>query len=364
VTGWDALSLAFSLGWALQGVRDAVPVRIEFEAPANCSSAEAFYTGVRARTDRVRTAAGSEPAMSLRVQLSVRGRKVQGKLAARDEAGVAQTRAVEGTTCDEVVEALSLTAALAIDPKARFTAARTNEGRPSEGSNGAPSTAGATSSAGDRSGDAPPSRDKTASNPAPAADPAEGSDTERAADASRDSAESVAPFRFEAGAQLAAATLLRTELSVGPALFARLSQTGTGLRPSLGVVVMHLRNDILASDIAADVRWTGVVLSACPFRFGVSSAVGVRACGFANGGWLSATGREVSAPATRARSWWSAGALLRGEGDIGPHMKVEAELGLGAPLVRRRFVVTEPERFVGETPDLAPFGAVGLGYRF
>ena len=113
-------SLLLALGWAATAAPAPIPLRIEFEAPSGCSSAESFYAGVRARTDRVRRAEATETGVHLRVRLTRRTTDVHGELRGFDERGETETRSVNGESCEEVVEALSLTAALALDPNARF----------------------------------------------------------------------------------------------------------------------------------------------------------------------------------------------------------------------------------------------------
>jgi hypothetical protein len=58
---------------------EAIPFRVEFDAPAGCSSADAFYAGVMARSDRVRRAASAEEG----VRLGVRIRRAPGARRAR-----------------------------------------------------------------------------------------------------------------------------------------------------------------------------------------------------------------------------------------------------------------------------------------
>jgi len=94
---------------------DAVPIRVEFDAPAGCSSADTFYGGLLARMSRARRALPGEAAVHFGVKLTRAGNKVRGELRLMDGSpGDGDTRRVEGETCDAVVEVLSLTAALAL----------------------------------------------------------------------------------------------------------------------------------------------------------------------------------------------------------------------------------------------------------
>ncbi|HEY7371627.1 MAG TPA: hypothetical protein VIF57_05560, partial [Polyangia bacterium] len=94
---------------------DGVAIRVEFDAPAGCSSADTFYGGLLARMNRARRAVPGEDAIRLAVRLTRVGSRVRGELRLMGGGrGEGDTRRVEGETCDAVVEVLSLTAALAL----------------------------------------------------------------------------------------------------------------------------------------------------------------------------------------------------------------------------------------------------------
>src|SRR4029079_4093376 len=93
---------------------DAVAIRVECDAPAGCSSVDAFYAGLLARMKSARRASSGEDAVHLGVRLTRSGTKVRGELRILDGPGDGDTRRVEGESCEAVVEVLSLTAALAL----------------------------------------------------------------------------------------------------------------------------------------------------------------------------------------------------------------------------------------------------------
>ncbi len=93
-----------------------IAIRVQFESPPGCSDSDVFYGGIRARSSRIRLAGTGQPATTLRVRVVRAGNKVQGELRIVDSQGEADTRQLDGFTCDEVVQALALTAALALDP--------------------------------------------------------------------------------------------------------------------------------------------------------------------------------------------------------------------------------------------------------
>src|SRR5450631_1164766 len=100
----------------------SVPVRVEFDAPTGCSDAEAFFAGVVARARHVHRAHPGETAVRLTVHVTRTGGRVRGELRVNEAGGEGETRRVDGATCAEVVQVLSLTAALAIDPTADLLA--------------------------------------------------------------------------------------------------------------------------------------------------------------------------------------------------------------------------------------------------
>ena len=106
------------LAWAAPAAADTEPIRIVFHAPAGCPDEAAFTGQITARTQRARLAAAGEVARTFSVTISpARGARARGKLVIDDPRGPSASRAVSGT-CEEVVSALGLVAALAIDPRA------------------------------------------------------------------------------------------------------------------------------------------------------------------------------------------------------------------------------------------------------
>jgi hypothetical protein len=298
-------------------------VRIEFDAPSDCAEVSSFYDRVRARTDRVRLAEAGMQALTLRVRVVRKGGKVHGLLRMTDEHGASTTREVDGGSCTEVVDALSLTATLALDPTA---------------SPEAPPPA------------APPPVEvvtlvATPSHPPPS--PIEES------------------LGFEAGLQGGTAEVISPYLSLGGALFARLtSRTGGRVSRSLGFALAHFGNDILLPEHEIATRLTTLTLSACPQRLYASGAFSLEPCALFAGGALSASSRGVSNPGSSLRSWWSAGALLRASIPLGGGSALELEAGGAVPLLKRRFILGGSETYLGESPGISGFVSLGLSYRF
>lgn len=312
------------LGWSSAAAAPApIPVRIDFEAPPGCSTAEQLYEGIRARSDRVKLVAEGEEGWEIRVRLRRVGRRVRGELRVVHDRGATDTRAVEGSSCDTVVQALSFTAALALDKVAE-------EIEP-------PPVA------------APPPPTPPPPPPPPAVE----------------APERLEPFRIEMGAQILLAQVVSPGVNLGGALVARLTQRAdSALSPSFGLSLVHARNDVLPGADRASVQWTAVTLTGCPLRWDIAGSLGAAPCITATGGWLAATGHGVTSPESAVRSWWSAGVLARAAVSLGASTALEIEAGASFPLVHRRFTIAFPAETVAKTPAISPLTSVGIVHSF
>jgi hypothetical protein len=88
-------------------------VALGYDAPAECPDAAAFVRRVKAREPRFEPV--PESSRGWEVLLIATDSGVVGKLTTTDASGARATRSVEGATCEEVVGALVLVAALALD---------------------------------------------------------------------------------------------------------------------------------------------------------------------------------------------------------------------------------------------------------
>jgi len=323
--GASVLFQLVALGLPAAGSVEApTPIRIVFDAPADCSTGEAFYQGVRSRTDRVRRAETGETGTELGVRVTKTSGKVHGELNLTGEHGESDRRVVDGETCDEVVEALSLTAALALDPTARLSTTAVLPPPPA------------------------PSIPAPAPCPPPPLPPVFPNSFELALHARAVVAEVVSPYASFGGSIGA---------SVSP-----VASAPTG--PSFGISLEYLANDVLTEPVDAAVHTTIVMLSACPLRADLGSGVFVDPCLLGKGGWLEAEGRGLTNPDWAIRSWWSLGAEVALEVGLGAGFSAEVAPRLDVPLVKRSFVSGEPPEALGETPAVSAGVGLGIGYYF
>lgn len=299
-----------------------IPLRVVFEAPSDCSSVDAFYAGVRARTERVRLASPGESATELQVHLSQSSTGAHGELRMLGEHGETDTRKVDGGSCDEIVEALSLTAALALDPAARVTPVPVPPEEP------------------------PPKPPEPPPPPPP------------------QPAKEPSSLGLELGAKVMVSEVVSSFTDVGGELSARVRFRGeNSVEPSMGVALVRLQNDFFGVPKRASIRYTAVAVTACPARWSVRGVVTLEPCALLLAGWLGAAGKGNTYNVSVLRSLYSAGGSLT----LGvPFGAVAFELS-GAftlPLVSRRFVAGDPASTVGETPAISPIGALGFRYAF
>jgi hypothetical protein len=358
------------------------PIRVRYEAPAECPDEGAFVGEVRARTSRARLAAAGERARSFEVAVARRGGRFQGRLDVREPSGAASRREVSGASCAEVVSALALVTALAVDPRASTSAraapalSATPDAAPlSEPA--APSSADASAS-GAPAGPLPPADagapdaaspeasvdaavDASAGASPPAARPAPpvpvaSAPAEPDPYASR-------PVRLFLGLGYGARSGLAPQLAPESTFFLEASLPPRGLlAPALR---LSLERDaglaIVASDgYLARFERTAARLDGCVVRLPLGP-VDLAPCASFAAGVLAGEGRVGGAVVTAARPWVDAALAARARVSLFERLSLELDAGGFVPFVRDSFVF-EPGTTVHETPPAGAFfgGAAGI----
>jgi hypothetical protein len=134
--------------------------------------------------------------------------------------------------------------------------------------------------------------------------------------------------------------------------------------PWFGFALGYLGNDLLSEPDDFKVHLTTASVSACPLRPRLGSSFFVSPCGVVKGGFLEARGLGVSDPKWVFRTWWSLGAEVVLELDLGAGMSVELAPSLDIPLIKREFTSGEPPEAIGETPAVSAGVNLGIGYHF
>lgn len=337
------LSLVIATAAVAAAVADneTKPVEVDFEGPEGCSGANAFFAGLRSRTEHVRRADGNEPRTTLEVRLSRERGRVVGELRMIDDRGETDTRKVQGPSCDDVVQALSLTAALALDPTALVA--------------GPPEAPRADADATEEPAQPEVAPPEPAEPPSP---PVVVAPTPPVSEATP------APvFGSELGVGVVGLSLLSGSISPGIAVAVRktFGQGQGAFRPTVGLAVSYVRNDVFQTPQDAEVALLGGGATLCPLRL-AASILTVRPCALVLAGWLRAAGRQVTHVNTVDRAWLSAGLTVRSAAALGRGLSVELEGGISAPLLERSFYSTVPRNVVAKTPVISPIVSVGLTY--
>jgi hypothetical protein len=315
---WLLGLVVFVVAPSLRADDASVPVRLELDGPFGCVSGRELLGALQSRNGRVRLAAGDESALLLRVRVTEAAHALHGQLELITEDGARSSRSVEGDSCKAVVDALALTAALALQLAA-----------------------------------------ESPSSPATAAVP-----TVVARDAGariRPSSPRKKAVHFELGAQAAVAQMVTPHLNVGGNLLGR-ARLDRGLESSFSVALLHTRNELFESSRHAALRVTGVSLTACPAQLKLLGGVRLEPCLSGTGAQLEAIGRDLPMTRSVKRSWWGVGGLGRASVSPWQGVALEVEGGALVPLVDRELVVLPSGASLGKTPVLAPFANVGVSY--
>ncbi len=305
-----------------------MPVRLELTAPRGCSSLRELLAAIQRRNGRVRLASDSEPALALHVTIRADEHgAASGELTVRTKQGESSARSVTGSSCEAVVDALALTAALSLGSY-EFSPP------PAQAPSALPVAA-------------PPPPVPSAASPAAREEWRTGS----------------ARWQLEAGAQASLGQMVTPHLQAGGALLGRARwERSSTVSPSFTLSVSHTRNELFESSRRAGMALTGVSLAACPLSLPLASGVRLDPCITASVAELRASGRELPAATTVSRSWWGAGALARVSVSPWTGFSLEVEGGALVPLVERHFIVEPSGRSLGSTPDIAPFVTAGLAH--
>lgn len=307
-------------------------VRLDYQVDASCAGQDAFVAEVHARSPRVRFAADATRTLVVRVVRSA----PSGKLAGRVEIGGTQ-RAVAGATCEEVISALGLVTALALDPLA---------------STGANPDAGAGAGA-------------TATTTTTTTATASTNERDAAADATTSVDERELPvearkWSFAAGADMEVVLGAAPDPMFGVPVFFEVARTLTPHFALGGAFrFVHTDDTSLSGGIGADFDWTVGALDLCAIlragRFRVD------ACERSSFGVLEGHGLGIVPAKGATRPWVDLGlALALRVRVIGP-VFVEATGHVGAVLVRDRFFL-QPNQTVFQAPSFAGEAGGGLGF--
>lgn len=323
-------TIALALALTSAGTVSAETVRLAWHAPAECPAQTQFVSEVRARTPSAQLSDSITDGRVFGVIVTRSEGKYSGQLQIQEESGRANTRSFEGDTCAEVVSALALLTALALDP---------NAPKPTVGDE--PLSA------------VPPSIPPAAITPVQP-------------QPHRDVAASVAPnaqplpWHMAAGARASMAGWIAPQLLPAVDLFGEVWQQRAGiLSPDfrLGLGTAWYSGD------AARWQWYLARLEACPLRLPISRILTSQSCIGADVGAVHGTGVDISSPRSSTRVWVAAG-LSTGLWLESGSVFTSISAGLMAPITRYRFYFDNPWTELHRIPYVGATAALGAGVRF
>jgi hypothetical protein len=283
---------------------------------------------------RARLADPIEPAVDLGATVIARSGGFMGYLRVRPIEGTETTRAVPAATCDEVVSALALIAAIVVDPDAVLPEA--------------PSASAA------EPAPAPATAQKEP--PPPLAPPAV-ERVERRQPAPR--------YWFVAAGEVGAVGAIAPDVAVDAAIGVGVIDTGPSLfAPSLRVSARSAFSaDVVSSDGTASFTRLAGRLTGCPLRVRLGP-VGLRPCALLELGSLHASSSNAVEPNSPTVLWGAAGVTGRGEVLLLDRLVLGLELGALFPFRHDDFYYL-PQHSIAHRVDVAGFvGAFDIGVRF
>ena len=316
-------ALAILLAGGVAQGAETTPVRLRYTAPAECPDRQGFFEQVSARTKLARLAHASETATTLLVRIKhVRGGS-GGTLEISAPPGRAAQREVKAASCEQVVAALALMTALAIDP--------------------------------DASTEPVSKRPRPAPKPKPESRPQRRTPKERPASALT---------RWKGGVSLELLGGIAPELVPAVRPFVEIDREGRvpwGFAMRLSAA--RLKTDVRADSGGAEFRLWSARLEGCPAHLRVLRPLWISACLSFDIGELTATGYGVIPSEQVSRPWLTAGEITRLELRLFNALAVEAAFEIMFPLVRDRFFVGT-DVTLHRTPAVAGGGAAGVGVQF
>ncbi|MCA9598280.1 MAG: hypothetical protein KC776_33440 [Myxococcales bacterium] len=287
---------------------------LDYRAEDGCPSREAIVEQLGSRSRRlVETRRGGIP---VSISLTHAGTRYEGRSRVALPDGV-RVRSLDGATCEEVADALTLIVALNLDPDA-----------------------GSDVSAADRQPDAP----KPEPPPAPKPAPAPG-------------------LQWRAALGGGVGVRGGAVPNPGPALFAFAEadseHSGDGIAPSFRLSLAHVSGEQRGLEGTGEFSWTAVALEACPLRAPDHGVWSVRPCAAFEVGGLHAEGRNVTLPRSPTRLWLAPALLARGAWRITPLLRLEANLGASFPLTRPTFSFDTGERLF-QVPAAGVHAGIGV----
>lgn len=348
------------------------PVRIRFDGPVSCVDSAGFLSTVLRRTPRARPANADERARVFRVSIAqARDGSMRGEVVVEETAHASKPRTVRTGSCVEVVDALALIVALAIDPHASLAPSSA----PSPAASSPPLDAGlpllpeplpdAAVTQDDASAPAPVVPEPPIAPPVPAADVAK----EGASSPTPNTQGSGWSWVGTAGATFDFTTASAPGVVFGASLFFDLGrekrERGGIFAPSLRVRAAYYGGQLVMHDTwGAELDWFTGGLDLCPLALRAGTFL-AKPCALGEVGALLATpsGAGIVNAQSQVRPWLAAGGSVLLEWSVLRRLGLEAHLGVRAPITHDEFIF-RANYSVYSAPSVMFVGGVGARYHF
>jgi hypothetical protein len=287
---------------------------VDYRGPASCPTEGALLAEVRRRAPSAEPVTVGPREVSAQLRVEAIGGRHHGTIDIESRDGLTH-REVEAQECAEVLRALALILAIAIDPDAISPA-------PVPASSGAPDAFGS------------PPRARLPSVP-----------------------RSV-PLSWAAGGSIGLAGGVAPSPSFTQALFAELRHgRDAGFSAHIRLSGVHAHGAVSARAGSADFDLLALRLASCPYRVG--TLVALTGCGSFDFGRLQGRGSHTQAEQTSSALWFGPGAFIDAEFRVLPWFRVQVEAGALLPLARDSFYFG-PAETVHRIPVLAGWGGLNL----
>lgn len=348
---WSGVSAARPLA-ARGETAGRILIAFEYRAPAACMGEERAFSLLHRRSRRVARTSAALAQQHLRMSVVPEGSGYRGVLTVTRAGQSPERRRMTGSSCDEVVEALALTAALSIDPDATVTLGpaepRSGEGY-DVGDPGEPDGAddpGRSSSTGrDLEGDG------------------RGAD-EDGASLDEEGASGRTQLQVTMGPLLALARLMDHTMHVGGGVLLAVSdpERSTWLPLEARVSVYGLTETAAARGPTLRTVFFGSRFAYCPVRVGGEHSL--LFCPVSQVGLLSVESRGFADNAETRRFFATLGLEAWSRARISRHLDLWLSPSVEVPLTRRRFGVAPGPEVLVSTSTLVWGIAAGVGWNF
>jgi hypothetical protein len=316
-----------------------VLVRIEYNAPPDCPTQEAFVSEVRSRNPHIHRVSDDPKLRTFIITIAPDGGEIHGHLTIRETNGAQAARDVAGDTCAEVASALALITALSAGASASSSdaPAASSAASPIEPPKNVPPKPSATTAPIEAPIDAPKQLEP---------DPSASSEAKR--------------WTFDVGVDAALVS------GVSPDVLFALPIFFEARAPAHGLFAPALRaasGEIDFGGPTARFAWTTGALEGCPIRLS-SGTLSLEPCLRAEVGILEGEGSNVSPPRNAAGPWVALGATARARWLFASPFFFDFGGGFRAPPLVQSNYFFEPNTRIYQPSSVGWSGSAGFGVRF